>query len=69
MCKADRSPVTVADHEIESALRQVIHERYPHHAIIGEEYGTVRAAITAGFSTLSTAQKVSSWEANVHVLP
>lgn len=42
MCKADRSPVTAADREIESTLRQVIHERYPHHAIIGEEYGTVR---------------------------
>ncbi|WP_218124716.1 inositol monophosphatase family protein [Nitrosospira sp. Nsp18] len=44
MCKADRSPVTAADHEIESALRQVIHQRYPHHAIIGEEYGKVRGS-------------------------
>lgn len=37
--KADESPVTVADREIESLLRQLIHERYPLHAIIGEEYG------------------------------
>src|SRR5687768_15483748 len=36
--KADKSPVTVADRKIESALRRLIHERYPHHGIIGEEY-------------------------------
>jgi histidinol phosphatase-like enzyme (inositol monophosphatase family) len=42
--KADKSPVTTADKEIEIALRQVIHERYPHHAIIGEEYGKVRGS-------------------------
>jgi inositol-phosphate phosphatase/L-galactose 1-phosphate phosphatase/histidinol-phosphatase len=41
ICKADKSPVTVADCEIESLLRQLIHERYPHHGIIGEEYGHV----------------------------
>lgn len=39
ICEADESPVTVADCEIESLLRQLIHERYPHHGIIGEEYG------------------------------
>jgi histidinol phosphatase-like enzyme (inositol monophosphatase family) len=39
ICKADKSPVTVADCEIESLLRQLIHERYPRHGIIGEEYG------------------------------
>ncbi len=39
MRKGDGSPVTVADYEIERALRQVIQERYPHHGIIGEEYG------------------------------
>jgi histidinol phosphatase-like enzyme (inositol monophosphatase family) len=36
--KADKSPVTVADRKIESALRRLIHEQYPHHGIIGEEY-------------------------------
>jgi histidinol phosphatase-like enzyme (inositol monophosphatase family) len=44
MYKADKSPVTPADQEIETTLRQVIHERYPHHAIIGEEYGKVRGS-------------------------
>lgn len=39
MRKGDESPVTVADYEIERMLRQVIQERYPHHGIIGEEYG------------------------------
>ena len=39
MCKADKSPVTVADHEIESALHQAIHEQDPRHTVIGEEYG------------------------------
>ena len=38
-CKPDRSPVTAADFEIESKLRQLIRERYPRHSIIGEEYG------------------------------
>lgn len=37
--KADKSPVTTADREIEIMLRQMIHKRYPHHGIIGEEYG------------------------------
>lgn len=39
ICKADKSPATVADREIESLLRQLIHERYPRHCMIGEEYG------------------------------
>lgn len=42
-CKPDQSPVTVADFEIECTLRQLIRERYPHHGIIGEEYGSMRA--------------------------
>ena len=37
--KADESPVTVADKEAEQAIRRVIAERYPDHAIYGEEYG------------------------------
>ncbi|SEK82090.1 histidinol-phosphatase, inositol monophosphatase family [Nitrosovibrio tenuis] len=41
MPKADESPVTVADREIENILRHVIRERYPHHGIIGEEYGSI----------------------------
>lgn len=38
--KADASPVTVADRETERCLRHLIHERYPDHAIIGEEEGS-----------------------------
>jgi histidinol phosphatase-like enzyme (inositol monophosphatase family) len=37
--KADRSPVTQADRQTELALRTLIHERYPQHALLGEEYG------------------------------
>ncbi|MCR5183121.1 MAG: inositol monophosphatase family protein [Opitutales bacterium] len=37
--KPDGSPVTVADKECERRLRAMIHERYPDHGIIGEEFG------------------------------
>jgi histidinol phosphatase-like enzyme (inositol monophosphatase family) len=37
--KADASPVTVADREAEQYLRAAIFERYPDHAILGEEDG------------------------------
>ncbi len=37
--KADDSPVTEADRQTELALRRMIEERYPHHALRGEEYG------------------------------
>lgn len=37
--KADLSPVTIADREIEQALRQRIAERFPLHGILGEEFG------------------------------
>jgi len=40
--KADRSPVTVADRESETLLRQRIEERYPQHGILGEEFGLTR---------------------------
>jgi histidinol phosphatase-like enzyme (inositol monophosphatase family) len=35
-------PVTQADREAEAALRELIGERYPHHGVIGEEYGEDR---------------------------
>ncbi|TEA77553.1 histidinol-phosphatase [Allopusillimonas ginsengisoli] len=41
--KADESPVTIADREVEQALRQAIGQRYPTHGILGEEYGTEHA--------------------------
>jgi histidinol phosphatase-like enzyme (inositol monophosphatase family) len=40
--KADGTPVTVADREAESLLRDRIHERYPDHGILGEEFGEDR---------------------------
>lgn len=41
--KADDSPVTIADREIEAALRDRIGRRFPDHGIEGEEYGAARA--------------------------
>lgn len=37
--KADDSPVTVADRGAEELLRALIHERFPRHAVLGEELG------------------------------
>ncbi len=37
--KEDESPVTKADREIEEILRQKIIAEFPHHGIIGEEFG------------------------------
>jgi histidinol phosphatase-like enzyme (inositol monophosphatase family) len=41
--KADDSPVTRADREVEAALREAIARRYPEHGIYGEEYGASAA--------------------------
>ena len=37
--KADETPVTVADREAEKLIRARIGDRYPSHAIVGEEFG------------------------------
>jgi len=37
--KADASPVTLADREIEQAMRAMIAARFPEHGIFGEEFG------------------------------
>ncbi|WP_122039182.1 inositol monophosphatase family protein [Asaia bogorensis] len=37
--KSDESPVTRADREAESAMRDLIRQAHPDHAILGEEYG------------------------------
>jgi myo-inositol-1(or 4)-monophosphatase len=42
--KEDRSPVTEADRAVEEYLRNRIHESYPRHAILGEEFGREGAA-------------------------
>lgn len=39
--KEDNSPVTVADTEVENAIRQEIEKKYPEHSIIGEEFSDV----------------------------
>jgi histidinol phosphatase-like enzyme (inositol monophosphatase family) len=42
--KSDLSPVTIADREVETALRNLLRERFPEHAILGEEYGSSAGA-------------------------
>lgn len=37
--KGDNSPVTIADQQAEALLRRLIAEKFPDHAIVGEEYG------------------------------
>lgn len=37
--KSDRSPVTAADRASEQLIRAEIEQRYPDHAIVGEEFG------------------------------
>jgi histidinol-phosphatase len=37
--KADLSPVTIADRKGEELLRRVIQDRFPRHAVVGEEMG------------------------------
>ncbi len=40
--KGDRSPVTAADREAETLLRDLIGARFPEHGIVGEEFGAER---------------------------
>ncbi len=40
--KADQSPVTAADRETETRMRELIEARYPDHGIVGEEFAAVR---------------------------
>ena len=44
--KPDQSPVTVADVEVERAVRDLLHSRFPGHGFLGEETG--RSAPPAG---------------------
>ena len=37
--KADASPVTIADREVEAAMRRLIEATFPQHGILGEEHG------------------------------
>ncbi|MBC9866331.1 MAG: histidinol-phosphatase [Opitutae bacterium] len=38
--KADESPVTQVDREAETCIRTLIRREFPHHGIVGEEFGT-----------------------------
>ncbi len=40
--KDDQSPVTIADREVEKALREMIEAKFPDDSILGEEYGIVQ---------------------------
>lgn len=40
--KSDDSPVTVADREAESIMRETIEKSFPDHGIVGEEFGPER---------------------------
>jgi len=42
LSKADDSPVTAADRESETMIRDAIQTLYPEHGIIGEEYGPLK---------------------------
>jgi histidinol-phosphatase len=42
--KADRSEVTEADRQAEETIREMIAERFPRHAILGEELGAKNAS-------------------------
>ena len=42
--KSDLSPVTVADKKTEERLRELIARYYPHHGIVGEEFGGPQSA-------------------------
>jgi inositol-phosphate phosphatase/L-galactose 1-phosphate phosphatase/histidinol-phosphatase len=42
-CKADLSPVTAADREVESLVRAGIEAAFPEHGILGEEFGAARS--------------------------
>src|SRR3954468_20847748 len=40
--KSDRSPVTIADREAETAMRAILAKQVPEHGIYGEEHGVER---------------------------
>src|SRR5471032_592893 len=40
--KSDATPVTIADREAETAMRELLTEHVPQHGVFGEEHGAVR---------------------------
>jgi histidinol-phosphatase len=47
--KPDLSPVTEADHAIETAIRELVRAHRPGHAVIGEEFGLVAGTADDGW--------------------
>lgn len=64
--KDDDTPVTVADREAERLIRKRICERYPSHAILGEEYGSEGGA---DFSSRWVVDPIDGTLAFVHGVP
>jgi histidinol phosphatase-like enzyme (inositol monophosphatase family) len=54
--KADGSPVTEADRAAEQAIRTVLREAFPDHAILGEEFGSEGPASGSAGSARSEAK-------------
>lgn len=48
--KADNTPVTIADRAAEQLLRRLILERWPGHALIGEEFGHSDGGDNSGYT-------------------
>ena len=48
--KSDASPVTMADRQVERALREAIAARFPQDDILGEEHETQRGSGNSGYS-------------------
>ena len=58
--KSDDTPVTAADRQSETMIREAIETLYPDHGIMGEEYGQTNAPATfSGLSILSMAPRHS----------
>ncbi|HOE12433.1 MAG TPA: inositol monophosphatase family protein [bacterium] len=73
--KPDRSPVSEADREVERFLVREIRERYPEHAVVGEEYGEsgkgsvdYEWAIDPIDGTLSFLAEMPIWAVSVGLL-
>ena len=66
--KSDNSPVTRADREAELYLRARIAERYPLHAIVGEEFGRQTADSPMG-ALCWYLDPIDGTEAFVHGIP
>jgi histidinol-phosphatase len=63
--KADGSPVTIADRKAEELVRAAVEQRFPTHAVLGEEYGLSRA----GASLRWIIDPIDGTKAFIHGVP